>query len=122
MPFTCPNCLSQTLAITYALDLPPDSRSDEITVQIVECEQCQFRAAAVYEESRRGRSEAVAHIGYRLTHRIWRSLRDTIRKCPEPRNARCRCPSHRALNWTDRRGRWEGLGVEAEGTFPMVLR
>jgi C4-type Zn-finger protein len=47
MPLVCPECSSASLNVTARLELPPDSRSDEITVQIVQCSQCGFSAAAV---------------------------------------------------------------------------
>ena len=54
MSFACPECLTKSLKITAKLELPPDSRSDEITVQVVACSRCGFAGVAVYEESRRG--------------------------------------------------------------------
>ena len=116
MLFKCPNCLMSSLEIGQAIDLPPDSRSDEITVQVIVCRQCGFLGAAVYEESRRGApgTETMHHTGYRLKRRLWKSLQGTIKKCPTPRNVR-------ALSWRAADGRWIGLDVEIEGTFPMEL-
>ena len=122
MAFTCPNCHGRkSLKITQAIDLPPDCRSDEITVQVVTCEACNFQGAAVYEESRRGASERAHHVGYKVEIRTLRSLAETIKKCPERRNPHCICPTHRALAWTDDGGRWEGMGVSVKGIFEMRL-
>ena len=68
MSFLCPECSSRSLNIILSLELPPDSRSDEITLQTVECSQCGFSGIAVYEESRRGAldSESVDHYSYRV--------------------------------------------------------
>ena len=67
MAFLCPACdAAGGLKITRRLELPPDSRSDEITLQIVRCRRCNFEGLAIYEESRRGAlgDEAVDHRGY----------------------------------------------------------
>ncbi len=68
MPFQCPECSTKTLKITHKLELPPDSRSDEITLQIIECSGCGFGGIAVYEESRRGAldDDSFDHTGYRV--------------------------------------------------------
>jgi len=122
MAFICPNCnIPDGLKITFSMELPSDSRSDEIAVQLVECDRCRFQGAAIYTESRRGRpdSESVEHTGYRVGQRGLKSLGDTLKKCPRPDRARCRCPSHRALNWRNDDGYWQGLGLAIEGSFPM---
>jgi len=80
MPFRCPDCLSPNgLEVGAAIQLPPDSRSDEFYLQLVRCRQCGFRGAAVYEESRRGALDADdwSHTGYHLpveVHRLWEGL------------------------------------------------
>jgi hypothetical protein len=124
MPFACPDCGDPAaLQITSSIELPADSRSDEIALQVVECARCGFRAAAVYEESRRGSldSEAVDHAGYRLPGATLDSLVAQIGACPEPGNAGCGCDSHRRLGRTDDSGRWCGVD-DATGSFPMMLR
>ena len=121
MPFVCPECESPgALAITACIELPPDSRSDEIALQVVECGRCGVRAVAVFEESRRGSldSEAVGHSGYRLPGETLDSLIAQISSCPDPANRGCRCESHRDLGMTDDSGRWCGFGTAAHG-FPM---
>ncbi len=125
MPFRCPDCsLPASLEITHSIDLPPDSRSDEITLQIVECSGCGFRAVAVYEESRRGVMEVESwdHTGYRLSEAVLEDLASTIIGCPDPGNRRCTCPSHLKLGKADTQGRWQGLaGAAVRYSFPMEL-
>lgn len=125
MSFTCPQCrVSSALEISASIQLPPDSRSDDIMLQILICEQCQFRAAAVYEESRRGAldSDNWEHIGLRIAEADLERLLTAIRSCPEPMNPLCRCPAHQALGRSDNLGRWVGLdGVERTGSFQMRL-
>jgi hypothetical protein len=121
MSFQCPECRG-ALHITARLELPPDSRSDEITLQIVTCQDCGFAAIAVYEESRRGAldAESVDHRGLRIAAADLRALRAQIRSCPQPGNPRCVCTAHQALGRKDSSGRWAGLaGVELGDWFPM---
>lgn len=125
MPFVCPDCRTPgSLKITHSIELPSDSRSDEIAGQIVKCSRCKFRSVAIYEESRRGTldSESVDHRGYKVRAADLKSLVDKIKACPDPRNARCQCPSHRHLGQKDSSGRWQGLAdIEFQDTFPMAL-
>jgi hypothetical protein len=126
MPFLCPECASaqRSLKIKARIELPPDSRSDEITLQIVVCSRCRFAGIAVYEESRRGAldSESSTHIGYRVSAREVTRLRRMIQRCPEPRNWRCKCPVHQELGAQDSSGRWNGLkDVPHEGEFELRL-
>ena len=126
MPFLCPKCSSphRSLKIRAKIELPPDSRSDEITLQVVECSQCRFAGIAVYEESRRGAlgSESFSHIGYRVSAKDLRALRRMIRQCPEPNNRRCGCPVHQKLGSKDVGGRWDGLKeIQCEEEFELRL-
>jgi len=112
VPFICPDCSGQgSLKIVLSIELPPDSRSDEITLQIIECSACRFSGIAVYEESRRGPldSESFHHTGYHLTKSQLRDLRKAIKSCPDRTNWRCRCPAHLRLSRTDAGGRWNAL-------------
>jgi len=121
MAFACPECGSPgSLRITTSIELPPDARSDEIALQVVACARCGFRAAAVYEESRRGSldSEAVDHQGHRVPRATLDSLAAQIGACPDPANHSCGCESHRRLGRTDDSGRWCGL-EDATDRFPM---
>ena len=125
MPFLCPTCSEKSLRITSKIELPPDSRSDEIALQIVACSQCSFAGIAVYEESRRGAmgSESFDHTGYRVSAEDLAALRKTISRCRQPRNRRCRCSAHRELGSRDGSGRWNGLeGIHREGAFTLRLR
>jgi hypothetical protein len=124
MPFICPECTQRTLAITEALELPPDSRSDEIALQIVNCSACGFAGLAVYEESRRGSfdSDSVDHRGYRVSGPDLHVILRAVRSCPRPRDPRCGCATHRRLGRSSASGRWDGLReVELNEPFPMVL-
>jgi hypothetical protein len=125
MPFICPACTGSTLAIREALELPPDSRSDEITLQVVRCSACGFAGLAVYEESRRGSfdSESVDHRGYRVSEADLHEILRAVQRCPRPRDSRCRCATHRKFGHSSAGGRWDGLrGIELRELFPMVLR
>jgi len=124
LPFVCPACSHHaSLKIVLSIELPPDSRSDEITLQVVQCSDCAFAGIAVYEESRRGRldSESLHHTGYYVNKNDLRELRKAIRSCPEPRNPRCQCPTHRTLGKTDASGRWDALRhLEITEAFPLA--
>lgn len=123
MPFACPECGDpRSMDITSSIELAPDRMWDEITLQLVACARCGFRAAAVYRESRRGSldSEAVDHTGYRVPSETVDALAAQIAACPNPRNQGCGCPSHRSLGRVDEHGRWCGV-PDAAGWFPMIL-
>lgn len=124
MSFVCPDCLAPgALKITLVMDFDSDARSDDISLQIVECAECRFQGVAVYEESRRGAidSESVDHRGYRVAKDDLQALIKTMRQCPRPRDSDCQCSAHAAL---DRReaGYWRGLDrIEILSGFPMRL-
>lgn len=123
MAFKCPNCSENTLSIERALELPPDAREDEITLQVLICARCGFEGLAVYGESRRGAldSEAWRHEGYRVSAEDLAKIRELVERCPAPRDQSCGCAAHEKLG--SRRGdTWEGLpqnGVEVLGGFQM---
>jgi hypothetical protein len=123
--FECPECSREkSLRIVSSIELPPDSRSDEISLQIIECSRCDFAAIAVYEESRRGAlgSESVDHRGYRIHEDDLRALKKAIKQCSRPRHERCRCRVHRRLSKTNASGRWNALDrMRLEGSFPIKL-
>jgi hypothetical protein len=125
MGLVCPECSApQGLQIRAKIELPPDSRSDEITLQVVECSRCDFAGIAAYEESRRGGldSESFSHVGYRVSSEAVGELRRMIRQCPQPGNARCECAAHAKLGSKDRDGRWSGLSeLSSEGEFELRL-
>jgi hypothetical protein len=128
MPFQCPKCQqTASLEIRLVLQLPPDQRSDEVVLQVLECSRCEFRSLAVYEESRRGSLETDSwdHTGYFVNGDAVETIAGAIRSCPNPFNHRCECDSHQRFTSGDRRRAWIGLqgidGVEIQGTFRMVL-
>jgi hypothetical protein len=125
VPFRCPECsIANSLYISASIELPPDSRSDEITLQIVTCRACRFEGLAVYEESRRGAldSESVDHRGYHASQGDVRELKRLIGDCPKPHDARCSCPTHRRLGRRNAAGRWNALDkLHHLGTFRMEL-
>lgn len=115
MTLACPDC-GGSLAIRSRIELPSDSRSDEIAVQILECPACNFKGVGVYEESRRGAEDSWDHTSHRLPAGELEALAGQIARCPNPADARCGCPTHAALGRRDESGRWagvEGLGSAA---------
>jgi predicted RNA-binding Zn-ribbon protein involved in translation (DUF1610 family) len=125
MSFRCPICGGEkTLLITAKIELPADTRSDEISLQTIDCQKCGFEGLAVYEESRRGAlgSESIDHYGFTLSGDEKSALKRLIRQCPQPTNPNCECDSHRYLNRRDGTGRWIRPGKgEQDGTFPMKI-
>lgn len=124
MAFFCPECNTKSLKIVAKIELPADSRSDEIAVQTLRCGRCHFAAMAVYEESRRGAldDESIEHRGYRLSPQELRDLRRDIRQCPEPRNPGCPCAIHQKLGARDAAGRWNALqDLRAHDSFDLGL-
>lgn len=124
MAFRCPQCLTRdSLEIAWALELPPDSLSEEISLQVVTCGVCKFRGLAVYEESRRGDPEVDTwqHIGYWVSPDSVDSIIDAIHACPDPHNPHCRCEAHLSLARKDVRGVWHGL-VEMERGHTFLMR
>ncbi len=106
------------------IELPPDARSDEITLQWVTCSACGFRALAVYEESRRGAlgAECWDHRGYQVYPADLERVIGLMKECPDPNNARCACAAHRILNTVDAQGAWASLAASRIiHTFPMEM-
>jgi hypothetical protein len=124
MAFTCPRCHgSGTLGITHRLELPPDARSDEITLQVIRCSGCRFEGLAVYEESRRGAldNESYSHTGYEADRAALSAFKKAVRRCPSRGDPRCTCAAHETYGQRDARGRWTGLDLFVlGGSFPMV--
>jgi hypothetical protein len=125
MSFICPRCSGPgTLEILASIALAPDSRSDEIALQIVVCKRCGLEGLACYEESRRGslNSESWNHTGYLVPGGEVKSTWALIRSCHDPENPRCDCPVHRRLGRRDANGRWSGLeDLKVIESFLMVL-
>lgn len=126
MAFRCPDCSTPGwMRITQKIELPYDSRSDEIMLQVVKCGRCRFEAIAVYEESGRGGfgDESIDHRGYYVTESDLKAVKDKISQCPNPRNGKCRCHVHKQLGSKDKNGRWNGLsGIELGQRFEMKIR
>ncbi len=122
MAFLCPDCGSYALNITATLELPADSRSDDITLQVVKCQQCTFEGLAIYEESRRGAldDDSFDHRGYHVSSDDLRNIKRAIRQCPSKKNPRCTCETHQTFGAKSASGRWNGLdNVELEEPFIM---
>ena len=122
MSFQCPRCSQSSLKIVKSIELAPDSRSDEISLQFVRCQDCKYEGLAVYEESTRGAldSESIDHYGYSVNQNLLRLIKSMINHCPQPRNARCNCPSHQKLTLHDKSGRWIKPGLEVgDTTYPI---
>jgi hypothetical protein len=111
MPFLCPTCNTASLEITSSIHLNADSRSDEIALQVIDCNRCGFRGLAVYEESHRGALGNVSweHMGYRLDKDNVKFVKDLIELCPNPSDEDCTCSSHLSLGYKDANGRWAGV-------------
>ena len=125
MSFRCPQCLTRDgLEIQSSIELPPDRRSQDISLQVVRCTACRFTGLAVYEEAR-GSSEGVdkwKHIGYWVSPDAVASVEAAIRSCPQPTWRECDCPAHAALGQKDFNGLWRGLiEMERGHTFSMRL-
>jgi predicted Zn-ribbon and HTH transcriptional regulator len=125
MSFRCPQCKTRdTLQIVLSLDLPPDRQTEELSLQVVACRDCGFRALAVYEVARGDcpESESWKHIGYWVSPDAIESVSAAIRSCPEQRNPHCACAAHASLGKKDLRGKWSGLlELERGHTFAMRL-
>lgn len=125
MPFRCPKCfVSNTLDIRCSIELPPDRRADEISLQVVACQACRFEALAIYDESRRSvlDSKTWHHTGYQVSREAIQSIDETIRTCPEPHNANCPCPAHTSLGRQDEYGAWHPpVEMNNKGAFPMLI-
>ena len=123
MAFACPKCsIDDSLVIVIAIELAPDSRSDEISLQILRCSNCGFRGLAVYEESRRGAldSEAWEHTGYQVEEDVVNTIAGLIDHCPDRNNNDCPCESHRKLGQHEENGRWNGIEkYEMKSMFPL---
>lgn len=106
------------------MELPPDNRADEITLQLVECSVCSFRGLAVFAESRRGPwpDSSIEHTVYDLPDGEEALVRALFERCPNRRNAHCQCAIHRALGHQDNSGRWIGLNALRHGAAHVLAR
>ncbi len=96
MPLICPLCdAAGSATITHHLELPPDERSDEVSLQVLRCQACGASMAAIYEESRRGASESFHHFAFRLDEFSLARLKKQVDGCATPRDRGCDCEAHR---------------------------
>lgn len=111
MPFKCPKCLGASMKITSSIELPPDSRSDEITVQTIKCTKCGFTGLEIYEETRRGslNEDCIHNYGIYIDNLTYESMKKTFRQCPKPKESDCQCKTHHSLNQVNEFGRWNWL-------------
>ena len=125
MPFLCPSCADPaSLGVTSAIELAPDSRWDEIALQLISCRRCSFKGLALYQESRRGPidSEYVNHTGYFVSPNDIERVKIAIEQCPHPKDGRCGCYSHRSLGRQDKSSRCIGLdSIFMDKPFEMEL-
>lgn len=103
MGLVCPKCSRSNMKIMSQIELPPDSRSDEVSLQIIKCTKCDFEGLAVYEESRRGslEDESIHHRGYKVSKTLLREIKEKISNCPSPKNSNCKCMVHFELKKKD---------------------
>ena len=111
MGLICPECRKNTLKIESQIMLPPDNRSDEISVQIIKCSSCSLEGVAIYEESRRGalNYESINHRGYYVSPNFFTELEKKILECPNPRNSSCLCKTHSQLKKKEKSGNWSWI-------------
>jgi hypothetical protein len=112
------------LNIILRIELPPDNRSDEISVQILYCSNCEFKGLGIYEESRRGSMlrESINHRGIYLPKDLLETIHGKIQCCPEPHNPHCLCDSHNYFKIVDNY-RWNWLNTLNQcGVFEISLR
>mgnify|MGYP001473485810 CR=1 FL=1 len=122
MPFICPQCETAHLVITHSLALPPDNRSDEIILQLMQCNTCLLKALAVYQESRRGAidHESWDHSDYLISVEDWESVQTILIACPQPDNPACNCATHQKYKQYDQQGIWHGLNeISTSNSFKV---
>jgi hypothetical protein len=122
MFFPCPACSQGKLKITLALELPPGSDDDELTLQTVECGNCGLSGIAVYRENRRGnlQSESWRHEGYLVGAADLSKLQEAMKRCPAPQARSCKCATHAEMGKSD----WanpEQNGIEIKQRFEMRI-
>jgi len=118
--FCCPECGEASLAITKAIELHPDARWNEITLQLLWCRGCDFEGVGVYKENNWGASEVVERHGYRTPISTRVRLSELIEQCPKRSDRRCECSSCATLSATDAQGNWNWLQQQGVGErFPI---
>jgi len=124
MVFVCPKCKQKALKISSSLELPSDSRSDEISLQILECNKCDFKSLGVYEESKRGAIDSYSfnHQGYIVNYEVLELFREKINECNQPKNSKCSCSVHKYFNRVNDSARWNFLEeIEILGKYNLII-
>jgi hypothetical protein len=73
------------LRVLDIIELPSDSRSDEITIKI---------------------DEAFSHFGFQIPKNEFNQIRSLISKCPSKKNVRYDSKSHQLLEMENQNGLW----------------
>ena len=122
MPLKCPACGATRLRVAESMELGPDDRSDEVTLQIVRCGGCDLASVAVYEESRRGPlgEESVSHCAFPTDAEALEEVMAIFASCRRPRDADCTCRGHRRARQMVRR-RSGPAGVRRDSPMPIVF-
>jgi len=122
MSFICPACNTGRLEIRTSLEMPADGRSDENTLQAIECRSCGFTGVAVYEESRRGADDSWHHDGAPISRETFAALIGDIARCAHAGDRKCRCEMH--LKYDQRSNyNWRGLDMfELTGALFAIRR
>ncbi len=95
MEYKCPECgIRLVLQVQSVIVLPADDRDDEVSLQLVECDHCDYQAVAVYRENRRGSDEAWSFDGWAVPEGLRAELEAAISSCPRPQDPRCGCAGH----------------------------
>lgn len=110
MTFSCPKCTDGALEIRASLELPADGRSDENTLQAIECRSCGFTGVAIYEESRRGADDSWHHDGAPVGREVFAALIGDIARCSHAGDRKCDCDIHQKYNQRDGYN-WRGFSM-----------
>lgn len=94
MGFNCPGCNNISLKIVKSIELGSDSRSDEYSLQAIECEKCTLVGVSTYQESRRGAQESWEHIGYKMENSHYQEFFKLLNQCNNPTDSKCSCEAH----------------------------
>ena len=119
MAFVCPMCKERSLDITHSIELPPE-RYDELTLQVVGCNACGFRGAAIYEESRQGSSDRWHHSCFAAPAEVLDALAALIESCPKQSERNCSCDALKTIGRRDPSGKWvPPVPVDSRDALPM---
>ena len=95
--FVCPQCGANGVKVVRSMNLPASERSDDIILQITQCNSCSFQGLALYEESRRGAmgSESWEHTGFWVLEPVIEKVEEIFSRCPDVQDKRCPCAAHK---------------------------